>query len=247
MRTVALFRCSRPTKDTCADKHTYRFPRMTMVALEAYSHTVDFSLAGPNNPRFGLHLANIDPGTCNVVVDSAVELIFCRKLCINMYFWKKLCRILGESFIRRQLKWTFLDCLKSHPDNRWNVANVTEWHEVRIYSSFARIRRLWCNSLHIGLYMFVLFGRFRSLYNCCTYIEISPLMQRYSVALVSNLYGFVGWIVVVMRWFPHTHVNCRCLLVFWKNSFPLKFRSGVQTSQASNHQWFSSLCVPALK
>jgi hypothetical protein len=124
-----------------------------------------------------------------------------------MYFWKKLYRILGESFIRRQLRWTFLNCLKSHPGNRQNVANITEWHEVRIYSQFARIRRLWCISLRVGLHRFVLSGRFWPLYNCCnTYIEISPLIQIYhSVALVSISYGFEGWIVVIMRWFPHTH------------------------------------------
>jgi hypothetical protein len=69
---------------------------MVMIAAEAYTRKVEFSRIGPNKPKFGLHLANTDPGTCNVVMDSAMEL-FCKKLYIKMYFWKKLYRILGES------------------------------------------------------------------------------------------------------------------------------------------------------
>jgi len=58
---------------------------VSVIAVEAYRRKVEFSRIGPNKPRFGLHLASTDRGSCNVVMDSAVELHFaesCILICI---------------------------------------------------------------------------------------------------------------------------------------------------------------------
>ena len=57
-----------------------------MIAVDAYRRKVEFSRIGPNKPRFGLHLANSDRGTCNVVMDSAMELYFAESCILKCVF-----------------------------------------------------------------------------------------------------------------------------------------------------------------
>ena len=112
-----------------------------------------------------------------------------------MYFWKKLYRLLGDPLLESSES-EYSKLLEELPGQ---PTKCREYYRMtRSYSPFACIRRLWCNSLHVGSYKLFCVGVF-GLYNCCnTYIEISPPIQRnHSVALVSNSYGFVGRIVIM--------------------------------------------------
>ena len=63
---------------------------MAVVAVAVYSRKVEFSRIGLNRPRFGLHRANTDRGTCNVCVDSAMELYFA-EICVLKCIFGRNC------------------------------------------------------------------------------------------------------------------------------------------------------------